>query len=420
MLMGHPRWKAKGRRGVDFGEPRHREALASRGPSWEIGGVITDTMWVRRGENAPPTVAMENAGSCACGGGCAESEGSCGCGAQGERASTACCGVPDRSSGSRMGSAAVLGTGTPKSLGASTAPPRTWGLGAADGSDSQTARHVSRLGRSTLDESGDFASDHHRRFGSDGNVRILRRTSMLGAYEAETAWESPLNRAPPPPVGAGCESCEGWKDEGFYCAYDVDESGGDADIESDDQDMLDLAYDMINDYMYAVEGWFRKHSTASDTCPTTRLSGGDFWYPKSMIYETVSTPSWNATNLYGSRYMLINWAYLKAFTNTYKANSGNSDVQDCVVLGLARTIVHETFHSCWITSEISPTLAAYYFGRVVAKDKGITSTSYCCASAALAGGYKESGYTSLEDVEDDANYERVGKDTSGTPVLVDC
>lgn len=139
------------------------------------------------------------------------------------------------------------------------------------------------------------------------------------------------------------------------------------------------------------------------------LRGGSFWYPKTMIRQTTNDDvGFYATNLWGSRYLLFNWAYLRGYSNEFYLASQVED-QDSLVLSLAQIIVHEVGHSCMYGEEI-PKIMAYYFGRAVAKDPSnylIGASSFCCVNDALNDGYDPSSYSGGGDVYDDPNYFRL-------------
>lgn len=211
-------------------------------------------------------------------------------------------------------------------------------------------------------------------------------------------------------------SCLDWSDEGFFCAKTeaAGSGGGDDDIESDDIAMLVRAYDLINTNIDYVEDYYILHApTISSHCHVTRLTGGDWAYPKTMIYETRTEVAWNAANLYGSRYMLIDWMFLKGASNLYNGASNNT--KKCAVMGLARLIVHETAHGCW-AGENFALLVSSYFGRRYVNDRGLDTDSDCCARKALSRGYDEPSYFG-RDVGNDPYYAQSQDDGDDPPRL---
>ncbi len=218
--------------------------------------------------------------------------------------------------------------------------------------------------------------------------------------------------APPPSSSAG-NTCEGWSDEGFFCAYTNTKDF--ADLEDSDIEILRLAYDLINDNIDYVSDYYTRHTDGmSSHCHVTRLSGGDWVYPKSMIDETLTNTSWNATNLWGSRYMLIDRALLQGAFNDYKAASSES-VRTCIIMSIACLLVHETAHSCWLGENFAA-LVGYYFGRRFVNDRGLGSVKQCCSNP-LSKGYDESSYSGL--VRDDPDYLQV-QDDGKNPLGVAC
>ena len=196
--------------------------------------------------------------------------------------------------------------------------------------------------------------------------------------------------------GPACPSA--YSDEGFYCAKDSGTVGG-QEVEEDNRDMLDRAYDLINDHIDYVQDYQDGYLSGSTDCMVDRLTGGTSSTGASLIRESESNHSWNATNLWGSRYMLIAANYLNGVTNSYEDETSNSDEQTCVTLALSRTIVHETAHSCWRTSEELAYIIEYYFARSVSKYYSITTEDWCCTPDPLEDGYDAADYTGTSDVK---------------------
>ncbi len=215
----------------------------------------------------------------------------------------------------------------------------------------------------------------------------------------------PRERSPSVTARSSAASdCEGWSDEGNFCAYVVDEGGGDSDLEEFDVKLLREAFELIDDNIQFVKNYYDRHAPdVSQTCHVTRLTGGDFWYPTPMVYETsTGGGSWAATNIYGSRYMLFNRRLFQGLKNEYQSTS-KSDWRACLVIELARIIVHETAHSCWLGENFAD-LVDFYFCRAVAKDKGLVGTQFCCCNAPLEGGYDEEDYFAKAVSDDEAFY----------------
>ncbi|MBM4365111.1 MAG: hypothetical protein FJ102_02775 [Deltaproteobacteria bacterium] len=193
---------------------------------------------------------------------------------------------------------------------------------------------------------------------------------------------------------------------------------GDSDLDEFDVKLLRKAFELIDDNIQFVKNYYDRHAPdVSQTCHVTRLTGGDFWYPKPMIYETTYNASWIATNLYGSRYLLFDRGWLQGVKNSYQATSSSSK-RACLVLEVARLIVHETSHSCWLPENFAD-LVDYYFGRAVAKDQGLVGTEFCCCDEALEGGYDEWDYDGRL-VSEDPNYQGLGQDEAVSPTEAAC
>ena len=333
-----------------FQPPRMPGPVLQTAPPFRstMGGVFADSMWEHRPIDAPPQIGMLREGPCECGGDCRGANAGCG-------ASYDACDKCDEHSPSFMSFAA-------SSTGVEAAGYR---------------RHPSKKARDR--------SEQHQRGASD-----------------------------PPPSDDFGNTCELWKYEGFFCAYVDDDGGGDEDLEPGDVAMLKLAFDMINDNTAALHDFFDRHTSVSSVCPLTRLTGGDGWYPRLMIYEYIGDLKANAATFPGSRYVKFSWQYLRALRNSWNDHDvkGGDDVQACIVLALARTLVHEATHTCYL-GEVSGNLIEYYFARRVAKARGLVGTKFCCADKALQGGYDVSDYADADAVRGDPNYQSV---TYGTDV----
>lgn len=255
-------------------------------------------------------------------------------------------------------------------------------------------------------------SEPEQMLGGGRAIYPRSRTSGSGSYGSENL--------------SACEDWTGeYKDEGYFCAKEeaAGSGGGDADIESDDIRMLQLAYELLNENLEDVQVFFDLHGNGADPgCILTRLSGGDLAFPRTMIYESVDRDvDFNATTAPASRYIQFNWATLKGFSNAY-ADANSADERRCVVLSLARILLHETGHSC-LMSENFCFLMDYHFRRRVAKREGLTATRFCCSHEAPEGGYDEDNYAWFGfkgDVEHDPHWEKLQLDADSDPPALTC